>query len=410
MLELPRGSEAARNERAADRAVTAAMTAAARPAPAALPPIDSGRGLLILDDWFPNLLTGFRVAEFVHYLRCFPRLRVGSLQPHGAPHYQDFARLYPDVADRVVPCTPQLLAGAGAAWFVFLNNADRWLADVERHRLPFAFTLYPGGGFNLNDAESTAKLSRVLASPMLRAVVATQPVTLEVLRDMRCPVPVHEVPGVVVNPAYVAASQPRTALRCPDEIRICFAAFRYDPHGRSKGYPEFITAAAMLAQMHPRLRFAAVGDFGPEDWPVPPALQDRLAVHGPLATNDLHRFLPSQDVIISPTRRLAVTGRGFDGFPTGATVEAALCGLAVVASDELNQNRHYRPGEDILICAAEPTSIVATLDPFLRDPARLLALAERGRRRTVDLYGVATQLQPRTRLLRALAAEVGAIL
>ena len=35
-----------------------------------------GTGLLIVDDFFPNVLSGFRVAEFNHYLRVFPGLNI----------------------------------------------------------------------------------------------------------------------------------------------------------------------------------------------------------------------------------------------------------------------------------------------------------------------------------------------
>jgi lipopolysaccharide transport system ATP-binding protein len=370
-------------------------------------PDGADRHLLVIDDWFPNLGTGFRIAEFVHYLRIFPWLRVASTCSAALGHYERFAERYPDVSDRVTPWNPDILRTTRAAWFVFLNNAYQWVAEMERHAIPFAFTLYPGGGFELASSESEAKLARVLTSPMLRSVVATQPATLERLRRMCCPVATYDIPGLVINPAYVATSQPRTALREAGVIRICFAAFRYDPGGRNKGFPEFLNAASMLAQLHPHLRFAVAGDLGPEDWPVPESLASRITFHGPLATNELRQFFLGQDVIVSPTRRFAVTGSEFDGFPTGTCVEAALCGVMVLCSDELDQNRFYRPNEEILICAPRPDAIVMALDAMLRDTSRLVALAEAGRRRSVELYSVAAQLIPRTRILRALANEAG---
>ena len=137
------------------------------------------------------------------------------------------------------------------------------MAEAERRSIPFAFTLYPGGGFNLGDPESEAKLARVLASPTLSAVIATQPVTVETLRRMGCPVPVHDIPGVVVNPTYVVGSRARTSIAQPGATRICFAAFRYDPGGRSKGFPEFLEAAAILARSHPySCGFSVAGDLG----------------------------------------------------------------------------------------------------------------------------------------------------
>ena len=169
----------------------------------------------------------------------------------------------------------------------------------------------------------------------------------------------------------------------------------------------FLGAAAILAELHPRMHFAVVSDLGPQDWPVPAPLHGRITFHSPMPTAELRTFFLEQDIIISPSRRHAVSGTEFDGFPTGSCIEAALCGVAVLSSDELNQNRDYRIGEEILVCTPASEAIAATLDPVIRDTAQLAALAEAGRRRTVTLYGVAAQLIPRTRILRALAAEAG---
>jgi lipopolysaccharide transport system ATP-binding protein len=366
----------------------------------------AGSGLVIVDDWFPNLLSGFRVAEFLHHLRVFPGLRVVSTNPDPS-HFARFAKSYPDVSDRVLPWRADRLHGMRAAWFVFLNNAHTWLMEMEQRSIPFAFTLYPGGGFNLGDPKSEAKLARVLASPTLSAVIATQPVTVETLRRMGCPVPVHDIPGVVVNPSYFVCSRARTTFTAPGATRICFAAFRYDPGGRSKGFPEFLEAAAILVHDHPKLHFAVAGDLGPADWPVPAILQGRIAFHGPMPTSELQAFFLRQDVIVSPSRRHATSGTAFDGFPTGSCVEASLCGVAVLSSDELDQNRFYRVNEEILVCPPEAEAIALTLKPIVHDPARLAAIAEAGRQRTITLYDAAAQLLPRTRVLRSLAAEAG---
>jgi lipopolysaccharide transport system ATP-binding protein len=259
----------------------------------------------------------------------------------------------------------------------------------------------------LGDPESEAKLARVLASPMLTAVIATQPVTIETLRRMGCPVPVHDIPGVVVNPTYFVSSRARSAVTASGATRICFAAFRYDPGGRSKGFPEFLEAAAILAHDNPKLRFAVAGDLGPADWPVPAILEGRITFHGPMPTSELQAFFLRQDVIVSPSRRHATSGTAFDGFPTGSCVEAALCGVVVLSSDELDQNRFYRVNEEILVCPPDAKAIAATLESLVADPTWLAAIAEAGRQRTLALYGTRAQLVPRTRVLRSLAAEAG---
>jgi lipopolysaccharide transport system ATP-binding protein len=377
------------------------------PSVAPLPTLaQAGAGLAVIDDWFPNLLTGFRVAEFVHYLRVFPSLRIISTCPD-LSHFAHFAKRYPDISDRVQPWHTGSFDCLRAAWFVFLNNAYFWVEEMERRSIPFVLTLYPGGGFNLNDPESEAKIVRVFASPLLRAVITTQPVTLAMLQRMGCSVPVHQIPGIVVNPSYFVNSTTRTTIPGQGAARICFAAFRYDAGGRSKGFPEFLAAANILAVRHPKVQFAVAGDLGPSDWPISGALEGRITFHGALQTSGLRAFFNEQHVIVSPSRRYATSGTSFDGFPTGSCVEAALCGVAVLSSDELDQNRYYRSGEEILICEPKPKAIAAALTPVINDPSRLAALAERGRQRTIALYGVKKQLLSRTRILRLLAAEAG---
>src|SRR6202035_1516801 len=96
----------------------------------------------------------------------------------------------------------------------FLNNAHYHVDHLEAAALPFLFTLYPGGGFELHNAETDFKLKRLLRSPMLRAVISTQSITTQVLRDMMCPVEMHELYGATINPTYLHSSDmtPRKAF------------------------------------------------------------------------------------------------------------------------------------------------------------------------------------------------------
>lgn len=358
--------------------------------------------LAIIDDWFPNLTTGFRVAEFVHHLKTFPNLTVFSSSPAFQAHYPAFFARYTDVAKRVVPLTTHDFSQINAAWLVFLNNAAACLSMLEAHSIPFVFVLYPGGGFHLNDPETDNKLTRILASPQLRGVVATQPIIIDTLQRFNCRVPIHYLPGVVVDPSLVEGSAPRPPHSRNEPLRICFAGFRYDKGGGSKGYPEFIAAAEILGRLHPDLRFAVAGDLGPADWPIVPFLKERISFAGAMPTDGLREFFLTQDVMIAPSRRYALSGKAFDGFPTGTSVEASLCGAAVVGSDELDQNRFYTSETNILIVEPTVEDIVAKLDPLIRDPDRLAALAEAGRKRTVELYGAEQQLLTRSRILQDL--------
>ena len=54
---------------------------------------------------------------------------------------------------------------------MFLSNAAAFLRTIEKHRLPFVFTLYPGAGFRLNDDVSDRNLRRVCESEYFRGVI-----------------------------------------------------------------------------------------------------------------------------------------------------------------------------------------------------------------------------------------------
>ena len=284
--------------------------------------------IVAIDDFFPNLTTGFRVAEYIHYLRVFPDLLIASTIGDFRDRHADFGTLYPDLRSRVVPFHPELLSHARLGYLNFLNNAHYHVDRLEAAALPFLFTLYPGGGFELQSSETDLKLKRVLRSPMLRAVISTQSVTTRVLGHMMCPVEVHELYGATINPTYLHSSGARSGKAFHDRsssLNVCFVAHKYDPKGRTKGYPTFIEIAAAIANRHAGATFSVVGNYGPDDIDIPDSLKERLQFRGPLATSQLRDFLLTQDLMISPNQPYTVSGSQFDGFPTASCVEASLC-------------------------------------------------------------------------------------
>jgi lipopolysaccharide transport system ATP-binding protein len=108
----------------------------------------------VLDDFFPNLLTGFRVAEYNALLERFPGLEIASSYGEFERVHAEYAARYPRHAGRVVAFRPGFCAGAELAYLNFLNNAVQFLPELERERVPFVLTLYPGGGFGIDEPES----------------------------------------------------------------------------------------------------------------------------------------------------------------------------------------------------------------------------------------------------------------
>jgi len=395
----------------------------------------------LFDDRFPNLLTGFQLREFSGCLDAFPDAVVYSFgrDPFHPYDPREFGRslagyhaLHPGHAGRVRALVPELsdprhpgdsrqihlrcADGNGrpadfevpqAGYAMFAMNAALFRPLFEHFRIPFCFTLYPGGGFLLDDPHSDAALSRLFASPQFRSVIVTQDLTRDYLRSrfglsdgaMRL---IHG--GVVPVDDYRRHAGPRRRYGIDkDTLDLCFVAKRYTPQGTDKGYDLFIAAARLLAPRFPRLRFHVVGNFGPEVLDVT-ALAGRITFHGPRPTRWLAGFFAGMDGILSANRPWRIARGAFDGFPTTACVEAGVCGVAVFATDPLGMNRGLRPDGEIVILDEDAGGIADRIASWLADPERLHRLGRDGQAAFLRLFGEEAQLTPRLEHLRALVA------
>lgn len=367
------------------------------------------RELVILDDFFPNLLTGFRIAEFNAYLETYRNVRVLSALEDFQREHARYAARYPHFARRVQRFSPDALGRPRLAYLIFLNNAIRYLPLLEDRGIPFVMTLYPGGGFGLEEAQSDAKLFRVLSSPLLRSVITTQRVTDNYLRAFASShrlslSSVRQICGVVVNPMYygddLPAHQPYFG-EGKHVLDVCFVAEKYMPSGKNKGYPEFI-AAALLLKQEPAVRFHVVGSFTADDLDVT-ALGDRIQFYGRIETAHLPAFFSGMDVIVSPNKPRVLHPGNFDGFPTGSCTEAALCGVTVVASDSLGQNPGYPDGRGMLIIQPTAAAVERALRELLSHPRRVGEIARLGQTLTRQLYAPDVQIGGRLKVLQTLA-------
>lgn len=354
----------------------------------------------MLDDFFPNLLTGFRVAEYNWYLECFPQLTVYSTNPDFETVHAAYSQRYPQHANRVKAYDETSLNDCAFAYMNFLNNAHYFLNALTSHDTRFLMTLYPGGGFGLREPESDAKLARVLGSPLLCGIIATQSVTIDYLIAKNCRAPVYDIYGGAMNPAYFDELK-RNKQSCPESGMpyICFVADRYMFQGKNKGYPQFIEAAKLLIEEFPDLRFTVVGSFNSSDYPLDEQLRKSISFKGLLFTTELKEFFLTQDIIISPNRPFLLTPGNFDGFPTACCMEASLCGVAVVCSDELKLNRFYNNGEDIIICDPVPEVIAKKVSDLIRNPYLLKSIGACGQRVSRKVFDPIRQLGQRADLL-----------
>jgi lipopolysaccharide transport system ATP-binding protein len=365
----------------------------------------SHSSIVILDDFFPNVLSAFRVAEYNWYLNLFPRLRIYSTNSDFKSVHAEYARLYPQFADRVKPYDDSSLNDCTFVFMNFLNNAHSFLPSLSLRSIPFLMTLYPGGGFGLGEPESDAKLDQILSSPLILGVIATQSITVDYLKNRKFNVPIHYIYGGTMHPSYFEnVKVKKLPSNNSDTVKICFVAERYMPQGANKGYPQFIEAAKYLIKEFPNLEFSVVGSFNQEDYPLDEKIRTVITFHGLLSTTELKDFFLNQHIIISPNRPFLLHPGNFDGFPTGCCVEASLCGVVVVCSDELKLNRYYTNGEDMIICDPVPDTIAKEVGNLIQDPILLRSIGDCGQRTSQTVFNTNSQLGQRSALLKKYAA------
>lgn len=380
------------------------------------------RKLAIVDDVFPHMLSAFRIAEYNAYLERWKNATVytttggfRTLREEGS--FDDVLKTYserfPLLGDRVVEVDSEQsisdhLVGNEFLYTVFLYNAFRMLDLVHAHDLPFAFTLYPGGRFRLDQESSDYQLRSVCSSPNLRKVITTQKVTYEYLLGKKyCPPDKVEFVYGGVFPSdrlRGPGAEKKHYKENKSSFDVCFVAHKYTDRGADKGYDVFVEVAKLLARKHDDVFFHVVGLFDESDVDIG-GLEGRIRFYGTKSTEFFSAFYSGMDAILSPNVPFVLQPGAFDGFPTGGCIEAGLSGVAVFCTDPLVQNVFFKEGEEIAVVPGDPEAISQKLSWYHARPAELRELATKGQRAFRRIFGREAQLGPRLEMLSGLLAE-----
>jgi glycosyltransferase involved in cell wall biosynthesis len=366
--------------------------------------------LAIYDDVLPSPASPFRTLEYGHYLNFFPSSVLVSMEAwhfgfahaglgdlRGALPLEERLKGRIVGLDRAQDLVPRL------AYVTFLGNAQRLLPYFEARRIPFILQLYPGGSFEPNVQASDDHLRAVVHSPLCRKVIATQKLTREHLLDrIGCsPEKIALIYGGVFE-SRVGFDFDRDKRRFgahKDTIDLCFVAHRYGDDMAQKGYDQFVEVARLLAQ-DPRLRFHVVGDYTPDDLPLG-EVAPKFQFHGPQPSAYFTEFYPRMDVILSANRPSRGSEGPFDGFPTGACMEAGFRGVLNCISDPLGLNVAFEDGREILLIDRDARRTAGRLTSLFADPDRLYGLARANWQRFLEVFDVNRQLWQRTSLIVA---------
>lgn len=369
--------------------------------------------LVIIDDVFPHPVSGFRYQEFLSYLKHFSSIKVLTTGSHvhvlgnKTVHELviDFRRNFPQIGGNLEVFSSFDNINCKLFYFVFLQNAAFFVELAERRRIPFVFTLYPGGSFGLDNASSDQLLKRVIDSPCFRKVIVTQQVTYNYLIDKNfCkPEQIEYIFGVVTPLDKVEREFVDKKYYKIDKnnLDICFVAHKYTDYGQDKGYDVFVDVAKQLVRMHSNIHFHVVGNFDEKVIDIS-EIKDNITFYGIQLPNWFDGFYKDKDIILSPNIPYRIYAGSFDGFPTASCTDAGLCKTAIFCTDPLDlNNSHFKDNEQIVIIKGIALNIIDKIEYYYNNPLDLKDICENGYKAIKDLYSFDNQIAPRIRLLKA---------
>lgn len=390
--------------------------------------------LLIIDDVFPSQLSPFRYEEYITYLNKFNNVFVMStgnslpaLKEYRGIDYviEKFEEEYPKFKNKIInykindkESTDKINLFLNShsnkvAVITFIQNVINSefnnLEFLEKNKIPFIFTLYPGGGFLLDDIQCDEKLRKIFSSQYFKKVIVTQKLTYDYLlkKNLCTKEKIKFIYGIVTpekmlknkidNKKYFGFDK--------EKLDICFVAHKYSENGIDKGYDLFIAAAKKLVVKYPNIQFHVVGGFNEKDIDISD-IKDKIKFYGIRESNSFISFYEDKDIIISPNRPFILNPGSFDGFPTGCCSDAMLNRVALFCTDELGLNSKFKDKKDLVIIKPNVDNIVSNVEYYYKNPRKLRNISYNGRNLVKINYSFSQQMFPRIKLLKKIYKEL----
>jgi glycosyltransferase involved in cell wall biosynthesis len=379
--------------------------------------------LLLLDTTFPSKISSFRYGEFRSYLEEIQGCSI-HVKPENLTRYGESLQFHQQVesltaetkisSDCLRYYDADAIGKPKVAYCVFLNLADYFYSKIgvpsAQHLL---FTLYPGGGFNLNDEESNSKLRRLCDNPKLTKIITTQLATYRYLIEGGfCNADrIQHIYGGIIPEVFKMDPEITIHRGLDKPLDVCFVAQRYSATGAEKGYDVFVEVVKKFSNS-PNIRFHVVGGFDASVIDIGDA--HNITYYGARPADFFDDFYRRMDLILSPNIQASALDptqpESFDGFPTTAVVEAGLRGVAVFLTDFKGFNQHLDgspifKSDEMVVINRDPDMICSLINEYLNDRKGLFELGVAGRKSILREFSYEVQMRPRIELIKKCLAD-----
>lgn len=369
------------------------------------------RNLLIIDDTFPDVHAEYKLSEFQYYNKHIEKtyiitdlfsIKHFNINENFESLYSKYLKTYPKSKIKIKELKLFTNINYKFAYCLFYNNIIRYYKFFEVHKISFGYTLYPGGGFTLENEFIKKKLSEINNSVYCKFVIVNQKTTKRFLleNNICSELKIVYIPG---TPLLLSEKEDRKnklfyKIGKPT-FDLAFIASKYTTGGLDKGFDVFCEVCAFFEKKYPFFKFHVIGNFDRND--VPENLKvESLIFYGLQPKEIIEEIMMEIDIVISPNRP-NVLGKGFfDGFPLAASALCGFLGVPLMLTDHLNENTFLTNNEDFFLINTNVEEIVTKIEEIIKKPEVLKKISEKSKNKFAEFYSVRNQLESRLELIK----------
>lgn len=369
--------------------------------------------LIIFDNFLPSRLSPWRSFEFSEYLEIYKNSKIilstgnyrnYSLGESFTKNKNYLVKEYPNFKIKLRKIFLFENVNTRLFYCLFFNNISANFEFLKRKNIPFMFTLYPGGGFEINNESINNRLKEICSAQNFKGIIVNQSFIKKYLiksnicsEDM-----ILYVPGSPTNLDLVTKEPSSEKFLISQELKIAFVANKYMKGGKDKGFDIFIITALKLLETYPEIEFHIVGDFNPEDL-IELVLPNHsnFFFHGQLSMVDLNSLLFNTHIVISPNQPFMLKKYSFDGFPLNSCVLGGLNLNALLMTDyffEAEASKWENEKHFVKIYPKSEEIVRIVIDLYL-DREKLYNLALNARDKIIESYSWEKQIKPRIQFI-----------
>ena len=375
--------------------------------------------ILIIDNIFPSFYSPCRTEEFINYLKEFKNVYVLATwkaipeteKLNNNKLIEKFEIRYPEFKGRIINIQDSKYENKveklknKIAVMTYFENVEEQFELLNKNKIPFIFTLYPEGKFELNDANIREKLKLIFSSNYFKKVIVTEKyIKKYLIKNKLCNTKkIKIIPGAVIQ-AEMFKGKVKSKM-CyginKKTLDICFADYEHFNKTRKDGYDTFIEIVKKFAN-NKKIEFHVVGKHKKQDIPFGNKITN-IKYYGIKSPDDFLKILKKVDILMS----LNDADYEFESVPNDLCIHAMLNKVVVMCLKSKKNNNFFINNKDYMEINHNNVNedIIKKIEYILKKPKKMKKIATKGRKKAQKLYSNENQIQSRIELIRKLAKK-----